>query len=132
MPSRPPQHGKKTRNSNRSAAGKLVYGVQHRKLRLLCFERDEWRCVDCGWEPELVRIFRQTGLGIPPIEQILDELRKSYNEGDRHLHAEHELRIEERPDLRLDLENLKTRCNVCHNLKTSNEMRAGGGYAKYL
>ena len=40
-----------------------------------------------------------------------------------HLHADHQIPIEQRPDLRLDLDNLRTRCNRCHNAKSMREMR---------
>ena len=30
------------------------YDAYHRRLRILCFQRDDWRCVDCGWEPDIV------------------------------------------------------------------------------
>jgi HNH endonuclease len=83
--------------------------------------RDGWRCVDCNWEPELVRIFREVGLGLPPVKQVLEELRRSFARGDRHLHADHQTPINERPDLRLDLDNLKTRCDKCHRAKTVRE-----------
>jgi 5-methylcytosine-specific restriction endonuclease McrA len=52
------------------------------------------------------------------VERVLDELRRRYTRGDRHLHADHILPIEEQPDLRLDLNNLATRCNTCHNART--------------
>jgi 5-methylcytosine-specific restriction endonuclease McrA len=97
------------------------YDMHHRRLRPLCFQRDAWRCVDCGWEPELVRLFREVELGPPPTEQVLEELRRAFARGDRHLHADHQIPIELRPDLRLDLDNLRTRCDRCHRAKTMRE-----------
>jgi hypothetical protein len=88
---------------------------------VLCFIRDEWRCVDCGWEPNVVRDFRQFGLGPPPTHQVLAELKERFSLGERHLHADHQLTIESRPDLRLDLDNVRTRCNTCHSAKTMRE-----------
>ena len=106
------------------------YDADHRRLRLLCFQRDCWRCLDCGWEPDIVRDFREAGLGPPPAEQVLDELRCAFARGDRHLHADHQIPIEERPDLRLDLENLRTRCDGCHRAKTMRECRGTGSRSK--
>jgi hypothetical protein len=97
------------------------YGGDHRKLRVPCFERDQWKCVDCGWEPAIVEIFRKAGMPFPPSDRILEELRANFAANMRHLHADHEIPIEDRPDLRLDLDNLRTRCNVCHSAKTSRE-----------
>src|ERR1019366_10481088 len=62
------------------------YDADHRRLRILCFQRDGWRCVDCGWEPTIVADFRRYGLGEPPTERVLAELRDRHNRGERHLH----------------------------------------------
>ena len=97
------------------------YDADHNKLRIQCFMRDEWKCVDCGWEPDTVKDFREYGLGDPPIEAILEELRSRWHRKQRHLHGDHDTPIEERPDLRLDLDNYRTRCNECHSAKTLRE-----------
>jgi hypothetical protein len=110
--------------------GKTVergYGADHRRLRILCFKRDSFRCVDCGWEPELVALFREAGMGFPPSDRILEELRHAYALGRRHLHADHEIPIEVRPDLSDSLANYRTRCNECHNAKTARE---DGGFGR--
>ena len=123
-----PAHKKsvaKQHDEQRGGSAARGYDADHRRLRVLCFIRDEWRCVDCGWEPNLVRDFRQFELGPPPVEQVLAELRERFSQGERHLHADHQLTIAERPDLRLDLDNLRTRCNRCHNRKTRLETAAG-------
>ena len=99
------------------------YDRFHRRLRIQCFIRDEWRCVACGWEPSIVFDCRRFELGEPPIEKVLGELRRAQQSGDRHLHADHKIRIELRPDLRLDLENLQTLCDRCHNAKTMREVQ---------
>jgi hypothetical protein len=39
------------------------YDADHRRLRVLCFTRDNWRSVDCGWEPDLVELHRRLNLG---------------------------------------------------------------------
>jgi 5-methylcytosine-specific restriction enzyme A len=98
------------------------YDADHRRLRILCFQRDRWRCVDCGWEPVIVADFRRFELGDPPTDRILAELRDRHNRKERHLHADHQIPISERPDLRLDLDNLRTRCDGCHNAKTMREV----------
>ncbi len=100
------------------------YDVLYRRLRVPCFQRDGWRCVDCGWEPEIVWVFRGMGLGDPPTAAVLKALSEAFARGDRHLHADHEISIAERPDLRLVLDNLKTRCDTCHRAKTMREMMA--------
>ena len=97
------------------------YDVYHRRLRVLCFIRDGWRCVDCGWEPDIVRLCRENGLDLPPTWRILRELRDRFADGLTHLHADHQIPIAERPDLRLDLDNLRTRCDRCHRAKTMRE-----------
>jgi 5-methylcytosine-specific restriction enzyme A len=108
------------------------YDADHRRLRVLCFQRDGWRCVDCGWEPDIVADFRRFELGDPPTDKVLAELRDSHNRGDRHLHADHQIPIAERPDLRLDLDNLRTRCDGCHRAKTQRECTGTGRPVKEL
>jgi 5-methylcytosine-specific restriction protein A len=108
------------------------YDADHRRLRVLCFERDGWRCVDCGWEPEIVRVFRDADIGVPSAEAVLDELRGAFARGGRHLHADHQIPIADRPDLRLDLDNLRTRCDGCHRAKTLRESRGTGRPVKSL
>jgi uncharacterized protein YjhX (UPF0386 family) len=103
------------------------YDADHRRLRILCFRRDGWRCVDCGWEPDIIRDFRRFELGDPPTDHVLAELRGRHNGKARHLHADHQIPIAERPDLRLDLANLRTRCDGCHNAKTMRESVGGTG-----
>lgn len=110
-------------NRDRAYSSAKDYGAAHREMRLRAFIRDDWRCCDCGWEPDVVRDFRQYELGDPPVEQILHELRDRHNRKERHLHADHEIPIQERPDLRLSMENLRTRCNACHSAKTLRELR---------
>ena len=61
---------------------------------------------------------RRFELGDPPAEKVLDELRQRLKRGERHLHADHEIPIAVRSDLRLELDNLRTRCDRCHNRKT--------------
>ena len=119
-----PAHKKsvaKQQDEQRGGSAARGYDADHRRLRVLCFIRDEWRCVDCGWEPNLVKDFRQFELGPPPVEQVLAELRERFSQGERHLHADHQIPIAARPDLRLDLDNLRTRCNTCHSAKTMRE-----------
>jgi 5-methylcytosine-specific restriction endonuclease McrA len=42
------------------------------------------------------------------------------------LHADHQIPVVERPDLRLDLDNLRTRCDRCHRAKTVRETAGTG------
>jgi 5-methylcytosine-specific restriction enzyme A len=105
----------------RGTSAERGYDAHHRRLRILCFQRDGWRCVDCGWEPGIVTAFREVGLGAPPPDQIVEELRRAFARGERHLHADHQIPIAQQPALRLDLDNLRTRCDGCHRAKTNRE-----------
>jgi 5-methylcytosine-specific restriction endonuclease McrA len=64
-------------------------------------------------------------MGEPPLKRILEELARRHSHHARHLHADHIIPIDERPDLRLDLDNLATRCNKCHSART---LREGKGH----
>ena len=120
-----PVHSRYSRTTDepgdRGTAKQRGYDKYHRRMRVVCFQRDEWRCVDCGWEPEIVRCFRQSRMGDVPPAMVLEELRQRYNRGARHLHADHIVPIESNRDLRLDLDNLATRCSHCHNARTMRE-----------
>lgn len=111
----------KQRDARRGTPTARGYDANHRKLRIQCFQRDGWRCIDCGWEPDVIRQCRELQLDEPPLEVILDELRIAKNQNKRHLHGDHNEPIQERPDLRLDLDNYRTRCNECHSSKTIRE-----------
>jgi 5-methylcytosine-specific restriction endonuclease McrA len=98
------------------------YDEHDDKLRVLCFQRDEWRCRGCAWEPPIVEQFRLAGLGELPVDAVLDELRRAKVAGERHLHADHVVPIEGRNDpRRLDLDNMQTLCDTCHRRKTMKE-----------
>lgn len=113
----------KLQDIRRQSSHDRGYDADHRKLRILCFQRDAWTCVDCGWKPDVVEQCLNIGIEEPPLEIILDELRQRKNRNERHLHGEHDIPIEVRPDLRLDLENYKTRCSECHSAKTMRELK---------
>ena len=117
------QARQREQDEQRLGAPQRVYDAEHRRLRVLCFQRDGWRRIDCGWMPDVVRDFHIHGLGDPPTEVILAELRGRHNRYQRHLHADHKIRIAERPDLRLTLDNLATLCSSCHASKSMKEMR---------
>ena len=113
---------------SRGKTAERGYDAAHKQLRVLCFGRDEWRCVDCGWEPQVVTDYREAGLGLPAAEVVLRDLRAAYARKERHLHADHQIPIEQAEGLRLDLDNLKTRCNECHSKKTATE---DGGFGHH-
>ena len=71
----------KRRARRRGTSAECGYDAHHRQLRVLCFIRDEWRCMDCGWEPTVVTDFRQFELGTPPVEHVLAELRERFRQG---------------------------------------------------
>jgi 5-methylcytosine-specific restriction endonuclease McrA len=103
------------------------YDEHHERLRVLCFQRDEWRCRECGWEPDVVQQCRLANIEAPPADVVLEELRQAKNAGERHLHADHVAPISGRNDpRRLDLDNVQTLCDWCHRRKTfkENGMRA--------
>ena len=116
---------RRQRDRQRGTPVERGYDAEHRKLRILCFQRDSWRCADCGWEPDIVADCRRFELGDPPVEKVLNELRQRLNRGERHLHADHRVPIAARPDLRLVLDNLQTLCDRCHNRKTRREKDGG-------
>ena len=118
-----PEH-RRQQDKQRGAPPARGYDADHRKLRILSFQRDAWRCVDCGWEPDIVADCRRFDLGEPPVEKVLKELRQRLNRGERHLHADHRIPIAVRPDLRLVLDNFQTLCDRCHNRKTLAETNA--------
>src|ERR1019366_3556302 len=119
-------------DERRGTSAERGYDADHRRLRVLCFQRDGWPFVDCGWEPDIIAAFRRYGLGAPPTERVLAELRDRHNRRERHLHADHQIPIEERPDLRLDLDNLRTRCDGCHGAKTMRESVRRDRYSRSL
>lgn len=126
--SRCEEHARKHRSASQclydSQRGSRVergYDSDHQRLRVLCFQRDEWRCRACGWEPDVVRDCRLAGIDAPPAAVVLEELRRAKNARERHLHADHILPIATHPGLRLELENLQTLCDWCHRCKTLKE-----------
>jgi hypothetical protein len=120
-----PAHPRPVQTEREKRAGKTTaqrgYDATHKRLKVLAHVRDRWRCVDCGWEPELVRTFREAGMGTPSTERVLEALRVAYAAKERHLHADHHFPIEDKPELANVLDNYRTRCNVCHNRKTASE-----------
>jgi len=109
-------------DARRESPYRRGYDKQHLRLRIICFQRDGWTCVDCGWQPDIVRDFKLYDLGDPPLDAILEELRQRNRQGEKHLHGEHDVPIERQPDLKHDIDNYKTRCNECHSKKTLREL----------
>jgi len=128
--SRCPTHMRAVQRSYDDRRGTTVergYDEHHERLRVLCFQRDEWRCRECGWEPDVVQQCRLANIEAPPADVVLEELRQAKNAGERHLHADHVAPISGRNDpRRLDLDNVQTLCDWCHRRKTfkENGMRA--------
>jgi hypothetical protein len=106
------------------------YDGSYERRRVECFERDEWRCVDCGWQPDIVRLALEAGIGMPPRDRVLEELRRRYHARERHLHSDHQIPIGHAPNLRLELANLRTRCNACHAVKTGAEHARNSNFDK--
>ena len=117
------KHARQT-EQDRGTPEERGYDKHHRILRVACFERDNWQCADCGWQPDLVTLYARHNVGIPETSKILAELRIRHSAGDRHLHADHIQTIEDRPDLRLVLSNLATRCDRCHFARTMKQSSA--------
>ena len=107
-------------NANRGTSTEQCYDRTHRRMRIQCFERDRWTCIDCGWQPRIVETWARLGTNrLPPTPAILAELRQRYNARQTHLQADHIVPIEQRPDLRSTLSNYATRCSRCHARKTA-------------
>jgi len=108
-------------DSQRGSRVERGYDSDHQRLRVLCFQRDEWRCRVCRWEPDVVRDCRLAGIESPPAAVVLEELRQAKNAGERHPHADHVLPIVLSPGQRLNLDNMQTLCDTCHRRKTLKE-----------
>ena len=119
-------------NSARGSAPARGYDRHHNRLRLLVFARDQYVCRACQWMPDTMREWLEARESmpqlnpLPPQSRILAELLDRYHRGDRHLHADHILTIKDRPDLRLDLKNMRTLCSVCHDKRSFKDAVASG------
>lgn len=106
----------------RGSAASRGYDRDWREVRIEVFRRDGWRCVDCQWQPGVIEQWQRAGLpGLPHEDDILEELRKRALAGDVHLHGDHLEPVADRPDLRLDVSNVATRCSSCHDKRTARE-----------
>ena len=124
-----PVHGKQP--DSRPSAAKRGYDSRlWNAVRKQAFARDSYRCVDCGWQPPIIATWTEAGLGMPAEHLILEELRRLNLARERHLHGDHIQPLHRRPDLRLDLSNIATRCSVCNARKSvvSDRPSRGGGY----
>lgn len=118
---------RKIRAKMRGKTAERGYDQAHRRLRVQCFDRDAWRCMECQWEPALVRSCREAGVPCPPVAVVLAELRHAFESGGMYLEMDHIVPIAQRPDLRLDLDNMATLCKACHSKKTARE---DGGFGR--
>ena len=99
-----------------------------RRIRLSALRRDAYRCVQCGWIPDVVATYDHIGIDVLPEEAlILDELRRRKLANKRHLHVDHIETVESKPELRLALGNLQVLCSRCHSHKTAKE---DGGFGR--
>lgn len=62
----------------------------------------------------------------PPSAVLLRLLTEAYKSGRRHLHGDHIEPIEARPELALELDNIRTLCSVCHARKTGGPSHSSG------
>lgn len=51
-------------------------------------------------------------------------------EQEGRLHVDHKIEVKDRPDLRLDWDNLQTLCQACHNKATKERAMNGGERSK--
>jgi 5-methylcytosine-specific restriction endonuclease McrA len=119
-------------DANRGTARERGYNTASwDRIRIQCFERDGWTCIDCGWQPRIVETWARLGTNrLPPTAAILAELRQRYNAKQTHLHCDHIETIAARAELRLTLSNLATRCNRCHDRRTAREHGGFGNTAR--
>ena len=111
--------------ASRGKTAERGYDADFRRLRVQCFTRDNWQCVECNWRPRIIDECIEIGVPLPPTEIVLEHLRKAFNRGEQHLHCDHRLTVQERPDLRLSLGNLQTLCRSCHSKKSRQEATVG-------
>lgn len=72
-----------------------------------------------GTDWELLRKYK---LSVDPFCQIRNPIAECG--GKIAVEVDHIIPISERPDLRLVLSNLQSACNLCHRLKTQDDIRA--------
>lgn len=107
-------------DQRRGTSTERGYDASWRALRVQALIRDAWTCRRCGWQPEPVRLALVYGQE-PPVHPTLRYLAAEQQAKRRHLHVDHVITIEQRPDLRLVLSNLQTLCSSCHAAKTIRE-----------
>lgn len=117
----------RTQDARRGTSTERGYDGDWRIIRIRAFERDGWRCVDCGWRPEIVEMYERIGAGGPDTLLVMEELRARQQAGGLHLQGDHIQTIQDRPDLRLDVANIATRCSRCHAKRTARE----NGFVRY-
>ncbi len=93
------------------------YDAAWRVIRLHALRRDGWQCVQCAWQPDIVINCQVHGLELPE-RAVLAELSERRRRNMTHLQVDHIRTVEAQPQLRLDLDNLRTLCSRCHSART--------------
>lgn len=110
----------KNRDYDRESSRNRGYDAKWEKLRRQALIRDQFTCLDCGWQPTLVEMALEAGAKIP-VAEVFEELRRRFRAKDTHLVVDHMIPIRRNKALRLKLDNLQTLCNDCHAKKTARE-----------
>jgi len=108
------------RDCDRESSRDRGYDAKWEKLRRQVLIRDQFTCLDCGWQPTLVELALEAGAKVP-VAEVFEELRRRYRARQPHLIVDHKIPIRTNKALRLKLGNLQTLCDGCHVKKTAME-----------